>query len=131
MCSIPRIMTLPAGRYRLLYQGPEDSQNWPRSGGKKLGDVRVTTSCELRRPPEEVIFMWTGDIVYLDPPNNYAIILPTGQARMFIRTLGEDGSWYCGWVTYQPFPTTQPDAGPWWTFEGVSDSTASGFTKFQ
>ena len=131
MFSIPQRMLLPPGRYRLAHKRPEDSQYWLDRGGKKLGDVRVTTSCELRRPPEEVVFIWTGGIVHLDPPNNYAIIIPTGEARMFIRTLGADGSWYCGWVTYHPFPTTQPDSTPWWAFEGVSDSSNDGFTSFQ
>ena len=127
MFSIPQIMMLPPGRYRLLHERPEDSQYWLDRGGKKRGDVRVTTSCELRRSPEEVVFIWTGGIVHLDPPNNYAIILPTGQARMFIRTLGEDGEWYCGWVTYQ----AQPKWMPWWAFEGEGDSSLPGVTSFQ
>ena len=131
MFSTPQIMMLSPGRYGLLHKRPEDSQYWLDREGKKLGDVRVTTTCELRRSPEEVVFIRTGGIFHLDPPNNYAIILPTGQARMFIRTLGADGSWYCGWVTYHPFPTTQPDSMPWWRFEGVSDSDPSGFNRFQ
>ena len=131
MPPIPQIMKLPPGRYRLLHKRPEDPQHWPRSDGKKLGDARVTTSCELERPPGEVVFIWTGGTVYLDSPNNYVSILPTGEARMFIRTLGEDGSWYCGWVTYHPFPITQPDSMPWWAFEGVGDSSRPGFTRFQ
>ena len=130
MFSIPPTMSLPPGRYRLLHERPGDSQYWPDRGGKKVGDARVTATCELRTPPEEVAFIWKGDIVHLDPPNNYAIIIPTGEARMFIRTLGVDGLWYHGWVTYQPFPTTQADF-PWWAFEGASDSSNEGFTRHQ
>ena len=76
-------------------------------------------------------FNRTGGTVHLDPPNNYAMITPTGQARMFVRTKGADGSWYRGWVKYNPFPTTQPDVMPWWAFEGVGDSSNDGFTRCQ
>ena len=128
-CNL-QTMALPTGRYRLLHKRPEDSKYWPDSGGQKLGDARVTTSCELRRPPEEVIYIWTGGIVYLDPPYSYAVILPTGEARMFIRTLGGDGAWYCGWVTYHPFPLARPGSMPWWAFEGVSESCSTDFNRF-
>ena len=120
-------MALPSGKYRVTLSLPEHSYFWRWRGGKKLGDIRVTPTCKLFDEPEVVVVLWAGDIVFLDQPYNIPRILPTGEARIFIRTCDGYGSWLSGWVTYDPcwFKPTWfghgLNSGPWFEFVGHDD----------
>ena len=124
-------MVLPSGKYRVTLSLPEDSFFWRWHGGKKLGDIRVTPTCELFDEPEVVVMLWAGDIVVLDHRCNRPRILPTGEARIFIRTCDGYGSWLSGWITYDPCwlkPTwfgNGGKSGPWFEFVGHDDPKTS------
>ena len=124
-------MALPSGKYRVTLSLPEDSFFWRWHGGKKLGDIRVTPTCELFDEPEVVVMLWAGDIVVLDHRCNRPRILPTGEARIFIRTSDGYGSWLSGWITYDPC-WLRPHmvwewwkSGPWFEFVGHDDPITS------
>ena len=124
-------MALPSGKYRVTLSLPEHSYSWKCPGGKKLGDIRVTPTCSLFAEPEVVVVLWAGDIVFLDQPYNIPRILPTGEARIFIRTCDGYGSWLSGWITYDPCwlkPTwfgNGGKSGPWFEFVGHDDPKTS------